>query len=79
MTQGKRWPKNVNDARVDSLTQAKLIYRTVQPIIDQLDHRRPVDPMELVLRMHRVSDAAQKIVFNLQVTAPLEFKKAGEE
>lgn len=75
MTEPKRWPKNINASREECIAQARAINCQVQPLLELLERRQVINPFELALRLGKINDAAHRIVHELAVTAPLEFKK----
>jgi len=66
MTPPKRWPKNAEDARVESLSQARRIDRLVVPILDG----ETMTHAELMQRAGQICRAAQVIVRELASVGP---------
>lgn len=73
MTPRKRWPNEAEHARMDSICLATQIKQQVLPMLEALEAGKPVTSLELSLRLHRISNAANNIEIKLREAGPQEF------
>lgn len=73
MTPRKRWPNEADHARTEAIAQAKKIISQMDPMKDALETGKPVSSVELLIRIVRMSDAANKIIEELVAFGPQNF------
>ena len=73
MTLKKRWPNEADRARTEAISQAKKILTEMEPMKDALSAGKPVSHVELLVRIIRMSDAANRIITELVAYGPHEF------
>jgi hypothetical protein len=73
MTLKKRWPNEADHARTEAIAQAKKIIAQMEPMKDALESGKQVSSMELLIRLNRMSDAANKIIIELVTFGPQNF------
>lgn len=73
MTARKRWPNEADHARMDSICLATQIRQQVLPMLEALEEGKMITSLELSLRLHRISNAANGIEIKLREAGPQEF------
>ena len=73
MTLKKRWPNEAERARTEAIAQAKKILALMDPMKDALENGKPVSSTELMIRIGRMSDAANRIIQELIEVGPKNF------
>lgn len=73
MTARKRWPNEAEHARMDGICLASQIKQQVLPMLEALEDGKLVTSLELSLRLHRISNAANSIEIKLREAGPKEF------
>ena len=73
MTLKKRWPNEADRARTEAIVQAKQILEQMEPMKEALSAGKPVSHVELLIRIIRMSDAANRIITELVAYGPYEF------
>lgn len=75
MTPPRRWPNEADHARTESIAQAKKIVQQMAPMKDAIEAGKSVSSLELMVRLSRMSDAANKIVEELMRVGPKIFSE----
>jgi len=73
MTPKRRWPNAAENARTESIAQAKKIIAQMAPMKDALESGKSVSSLELVIRIGRISDSANRIIQELISVGQQEF------
>ncbi len=73
MTARKRWPNDAEEARMNSICAALQIKKQIEPMLEALEAGKMITSLELSLRLHRISNAANDIEIKLREAGPKEF------
>jgi hypothetical protein len=73
MTAKKRWPNEADRARTEAIAQARKILAQMEPMKDALEQGKPISMTELLIRLGRMSDAANEIIKELIAAGPQKF------
>ncbi len=73
MTARKRWPNEAEHARMDAICSAMQIKKQIEPMLEALEEGKMITSLELSLRLHRISNAANDIEIKLREAGPQEF------
>lgn len=73
MTPKRRWPNEAENARTESIAQAKKMLVQMAPMKDAIEAGKSVSSLELAIRLGRMSDAANRIIQELMASGPANF------
>jgi len=73
MTPKRRWPNEAEHARMDAIALAEKVKMQVLPMLDALEQNKNVSAQELLLRLARISNAANEIKLKLLEVGPHKF------